>query len=161
MKNTNKTNNQKHIPIIALILPILAIIGIIVFAIWRFKSFINPIELDHEITAADYEAYVDCLDMIVPLRDEDGNAIKQDVKKILVLGSDSFAADRTSDQGMAALLAKQTGAEVVNLAITGSTLTMDCDEDGKLGYYPSDLFTAYRLVKMMLEPGIYDSILSI
>jgi hypothetical protein len=59
-------------------------------------------------------------DNIMPLLDEQGYLVHQDVDTILLFGNDPFADDRGSSSSLPALIEQKTGAKVINCAISGS-----------------------------------------
>jgi hypothetical protein len=113
---------KKHIPIILIVIPALVIVALITFAILRVRAWIYTIQPPAEVYSEkiDAEFGEGSYDVILPLMDENGFAVKQDVKKILVFGNDPFANIPDSGSSMAAMLARKTGADVINCAVSGS-----------------------------------------
>jgi len=157
-ENTEKKPKRKFNPftfVLTVIMPLI-IIGIIVIAVLIIKSAIHPITLDSTVTQEDIDNYTDNYDVIIPLTDENGYLIRQNVKKIVVFGNYPFAADAESTDGMAALLAKETGAEVINCAIEGSKMGCTSNEMPSKGVY-MDVYTPYYLTALMsYKNEIYD-----
>lgn len=146
---------RKSTLLLAIIMPIV-ITGIIIFTIFKIKGIFHTIKLDSTVTQEDIDNYMDSYDVLVPLTDENGYLIRQDVKKIVVFGNYPFAADADSENGMAALLAQATGAEVINCAIEGTKLGCTSSEMPSVGV-PMDIYTPYYLTALMsFKNEIYD-----
>lgn len=144
----NKEKKKIHFTTVLLIvLPVLVIVGIVIFVIIRFKNWVNPVSLDNEVKQEDVDSYVDCYDMMVPLLDENGYVIRQDVKKVVIFGNDPFAQDADNESGMAAMLAKETGIEVINCAVEGSYIASGTELDNPTE--PMDWFTPYYLTALL------------
>jgi hypothetical protein len=127
------------------------VVAVILLVVARFRNWGTKVDLK-EVDDLETEIQGDSYDHIMPLTDENGYLVKQDVKRILVFGNSYFAEDRDSDQGMAALLAAGTGAEVINCAIADSTASAVSTEfDANLE--PMDAFNPFWLV-MDLYSGI-------
>lgn len=141
--------------ILGIILP-LTIICIIIFAVFKIKNIFYTVTLDSTVTQADIDNYVDNYDVMVPLTDENGYLIRQEVKKIVVFGNYPFAADADSADGMAALLANATGAEIINCAIEGTKIGCTSTQLPSYGE-PMDVYTPYYLTALMsYKDEIYD-----
>lgn len=163
MSDSNDTKKHRRFSkftlLLTVILPIL-IIGIIVAVFLLIKSAIKPVTLNSSVSQEDIDNYVDSYDIMVPLKDENGYLIHQDVKRILVFGNYPFAEDADSDHGMAALLADATGAEVINCSIPGtkigcSSSAMPSKAD------PMDVYTPYYLTALMsYKDKIYSEFLT-
>ena len=67
-------------------------------------------------------SYDDSWDSILPLTDENGQMVITDASNIVLFGNAPFADDRDSSDGLANLIAKETGATVYNCSISGSYL---------------------------------------
>ncbi|MCR5427160.1 MAG: SGNH/GDSL hydrolase family protein [Lachnospiraceae bacterium] len=93
------------------------IVGGIVIRIRQTGSFVD---LRSVITGEEEEVAADTFDNIMPLLDANGYLVKQEVDTILLFGNSPFADDRDSEDGLANLIAKKTGARVINCAVTGS-----------------------------------------
>ncbi len=155
--NSPKTTKRMKLStlILGIVLP-LTIIGIIVFAVFKIKNIFYTVTLDSTVTQADIDNYVDSYDVMVPLTDENGYLIRQEVKKIVVFGNYPFAADADSADGMAALLANATGAEIINCAIEGTKIGCTSTQLPSYGE-PMDVYTPYYLTALMsYKDEIYD-----
>lgn len=153
---TSQRKIRKSTLFITIIFPLL-IIGMIVFAVIKIRLMLNPITLDSTITEDDIANYSDNYDVMVPLTDENGFLVRQDVKKIVIFGNYPFAEDATATDGMAALLANATGAEIINCAIEGSRLGCTSPEMPSTSGYPMDIYTPYYLTALMsYKNEIYD-----
>lgn len=101
-----------------LIAVVLFIIGLIV----KFSNWGVPVDLN-EIFKDGEGAYDDTLDEILPLVRTDGTSNSSEpVDTIVAFGNAPFADDRDSEDGLANLIAKKTGATVYNCAVSGSYL---------------------------------------
>ncbi len=143
---------KKHIPIILIVIPALVIVALITFAILRVRAWIYTIQPPAEVYSEkiDAEFGEGSYDVILPLMDENGFAVKQDVKKILVFGNDPFANIPDSGSSMAAMLARKTGADVINCAVSGSYMCQS--EAGNVLSDPMDVFTPYYMSVLTLFP---------
>jgi len=140
---------------LGIILPVV-IVGVIIFAVFKIKGIFHTVVLDSTVSQEDIDNYVDCYDVMVPLTDENGYLIRQDVKKIVIFGNYPFAADADSPNGMAALLAEATGAEVINCSIEGTKIGCTYADTPSNGN-PMDIYTPYYLTALMsFKNEIYD-----
>jgi len=159
MMADNNDNKPKKIRrstiILGIVLPLIIVIVIIV-AILKIKGIFHKVVLDSTVTQDDIDNYVDNYDIMVPLTDENGYLVRQDVKKIVVFGNYPFADDADSPNGMAALLAEATGAEVINCAIEGTKIGCT-SSDMPSTATPMDIYTPYYLTALMsYKNDIYD-----
>ncbi len=141
---------KKNTHIILIIAPIVLIVGLIIFAVLRFRGFLNHVTIDKEISDEAIASYEDNYDMIMPLMDEQGYVIKQDVRNILVLGNGPFAEDRDSEEGMAMMLKEATNAHVINCALEGTYATQTDLRDPLSN--PLDIYTPYLLSTLLTFP---------
>lgn len=151
----NKKKMRRSTLILGIILPLIIVIVIIV-VVFKIKGIFHTIRIDSTVTQEDIDNYVDSYDVMVPLTDENGYLIRQEVKKIVVFGNYPFAADADSPDGMAALLAEATGAEVINCSIEGSRIGSSSLEMPSVSN-PMDIYTPYYLTALMsYKNEIYD-----
>ena len=145
--------NKKHIPIILIVIPAVVIVALLIFAVLRIRAWINPVKPPTEVYSQniDAELGVSTYDVILPLMDENGFGVKQDVKKILVFGNDPFASSRGDSDSMALLLSEKTGAQVINCAISGSYMCETSADD--ILSEPMNVFTPYYMSVLTLFPG--------
>lgn len=157
-----KNNGKKHIfTIILILLPIVAIAGAVFFTVHRIRNWINPVTVDSEVTQEDLDNYqAECYDSMIPLLDENGYVIRQDIKKIVIFGNDPFATDSDNDAGMASMLANETGIEVINCAVEGSYLA--CSTDADTPEYAMDWFTPYYLSALftLKDENVYKNMIN-
>ncbi len=148
--------NKRHIPRLLIIIPALVIVALIVFAIIRISTWINMIQPTEQVGSEkiEIESGTSSYDVILPLMDENGYAIKQDVKKILIFGNDPFALSRGDSDSMALLLSEKTGAQVINCAISGSYMCQSNADD--VLATPMDVFTPYYMAALTLMPESVD-----
>ncbi|MBQ8326207.1 MAG: SGNH/GDSL hydrolase family protein [Lachnospiraceae bacterium] len=131
---------------------LIAIVIIIILAVMRVLSFFEPVKRDFtpkdpEDLSNESEDYFVADTTVYP-----DDYVDDGVTTILVLGDDSFAADRGST-GLAALVAKQTGATVYNCSFLGTTIS----SPKALDYMtkPIDSFSLYRIMSCIQ----YESVL--
>lgn len=87
------------------------------FKNWGVRIDISNIEHDSSGT------YLDVLDHIIPLMDAEGNIVETgEADTILVFGNAPFADDRDSEDNLANLIEKATGATVYNCSVSNSYL---------------------------------------
>lgn len=97
---------------------------VVIFLI-RFSHFgqlIDPSELFKDDTPSEVKN-LDTWDNLVPLTDDAGEIIpinKKDGYNIVLFGNAPFSDDRYSQDGIANMLAKETGATVYNFSLAGS-----------------------------------------
>jgi len=107
-----------HIVFLALV--VLLIIGIIVkFADWGVLISQDEIFSDGK---GDYD---NSYDMLLPVFDENGDPVYPDYSQdldILLFGNAPFADDRDSEDGLANIIQRETGATVYNCSVNGSHL---------------------------------------
>ena len=147
---------KKHFHVWMIVIPLLIIIALIVFTILRIRGFLNPVTVDREIDISALDEYEDNYDVIMPLMDKEGYIVKQDVKNIIVFGNDPFAEDRDSETGLAAKLAKATGANVINCAISGSYASQTVVGEPLLN--PMDVYTPYYLCTLASFPEQFSEV---
>ena len=92
-------------------------------------------------------SYDDSWDSILPLTDENGQMVINDASNIVLFGNAPFADDRDSSDGLANLIAKETGATVYNCSVSGSYLAAQhINFDVTLA--PMDAYCLYWLVNL-------------
>lgn len=92
-------------------------------------------------------SYDDSWDSILPLTDENGRMVINDASNIVLFGNAPFADDRDSSDGLANLIAKETGATVYNCSVSGSYLAAQhTNFDYTLA--PMDAYCLYWLVNL-------------
>ena len=88
---------------------------------------------------------IEVLDRVYyPTPEQMGDHVPNETKKILCFGNAPFADDRDSEDNLCNLIAKETGAEVVNLSIPDSYLSMK--GPGINVTYADDYYTFYWLM---------------
>lgn len=147
---------KKRLHIFLIIALLIIIAAIVAFAVYRINRWINPVVLENRITQEDIDNYEDNYDVIVPLTDESGYLIRQDVKTILILGNNPFYDNRDDKDSLAGILEKETGANVINCSIPGTYMssksTFSYPDDNPLGIY-----SPYYLTGLLLFKGeLYD-----
>ena len=120
------------------------IVCVVVICFVRLKNWGVMIDLD-EIFKDGPGTYEDTLDEIVPLLDANSQPIIQDkLSNIVVFGNAPFADDRDSENGLANMLSKITGANVYNCAIGDSKLACE-QEFFNVTEHPEDVFSLFYL----------------
>lgn len=117
-KTASKKGFRFNMHYALLLVAVLFIISLIVkFSNWGVHVDLKEIFKDGEGT------YEDTLDEFLPLIRTDGTSDSSEpVDTIVAFGNAPFADDRDSEDGLANLIAKKTGATVYNCAISGSYL---------------------------------------
>lgn len=104
--------------LLLLVFVVFVVCIVIKFKNWGVRIDISDIEHD------DFGTYLDVLDSIVPLTDDNGQIIQTaKADTIVVFGNAPFADDRDSEDNLANLIEQVTGATVYNCSISNSYLT--------------------------------------
>ncbi len=117
----------------------------VIFIIYRFKNWGTKVDLDNLGIVDDTNYDVETVDNILPLIYEgDAPAVNDGIRKVVLLGNDTFAQNKGTSDDMANMIAELSGATVYNCAFTGSYLTstnnyIDTKTD------PMDAFNLYWL----------------
>ncbi|MCR4617024.1 MAG: hypothetical protein K5669_02420 [Lachnospiraceae bacterium] len=141
---------KTHLHTLLILAGILLIIGLVAFIVLRFTNFINFVTIDKEISDEAIASYTDNNDIVMPVLDKDGYILKRDVENILILGNGPFALDKDSKNGLAAMLADKTGANVINCALPG-TYACQIDTENILTN-PMDVYSPYYLAMYKAFP---------
>ena len=130
-----------HIVITSCIL--ISIIGSVFF----IAKWARGVDSDYDRDAVEDGYEIEVLDRVYYMYPDnlDGH-IPNETKKILCFGNAPFADDRNSENNLCNLIAKQTGAEVVNLSIPESYLSMGSPNGNFTN--PLDYYTFYWLICM-------------
>lgn len=97
------------------------LIAVVYFAKWAKGE---DSTYDRDSVEDGYE--IEVLDRVYyPSPEQMGDHVPNETKKILCFGNAPFADDRDSENNLCNLIAQETGAEVVNLSIPGSLLSMN------------------------------------
>ncbi len=122
--------------------------------VYRFLNWGQKINLD-EIFSENHESASDTLDLILPALDAEGQAIsdKDDTTTIVCFGNAPFADDRDSEDNLARMIARKTGATVYNCSISGSYLAADnFTLDVKTS--PIDVYNFYWLTQVAAKSDV-------
>lgn len=155
----DKGSNRKKLPInthIVLLVVAVVTISVILYKYLNWGQIVEPEE--NPVESEDY--FVESYDNIIPLTDEEENIIPpnlEDGLSIAIFGNGLFAEDRDSEDGVAGMLAKATGATVYNCSVSGSHLAStqqmpDMDVD------PWDAFTLYWMSLFSTKMKVIDFI---
>ena len=134
---------------IVLLVVAVVFVGCIVYKIANFGV---RVDLD-EIFSDGPGEYSDTYDTILPLIDKSNNPVYKDFGEgstILALGNAPFADDRSSEDNLANLIQKETGATVYNCSISGSYMVAERAERD-VEQSPQDLFTPYWLCNIAAD----------
>jgi len=126
-----KTNSEresseketKRFPFFNIHIVLLAVFLLVVVCIFlKFRNWGERID-QADIESDTSNEYLDVLDQILPLTDENGRRIDTgDPETIVVFGNNPFSDDRDSEDNLANMIADATGATVYNCSISGSYL---------------------------------------
>ena len=146
---------------IVLAFVVLLTIAVIFFRLSNWGVFVDPNDMEGD--QGDDEYYAENLDNILPLTDAEGNMnrpSKEDGLSIAVFGNGSFAEDRNSEDGLAAMLADATGATVYNCSFSETYMAESASQN-----LPLDVYSPYwlSLLACRLTSGKYqeDAILTL
>ncbi len=120
--------------------------------LYKFLNFGERIDLD-EIFSDGPGEYSDTYDTILPLIDKSNNPVYKvfgEGSTILALGNAPFADDRDSEDNLASLIQKETGATVYNCSISGSYLATERTERD-MDNAPWDIFSPYWLCNVAAD----------
>ncbi len=134
---------------IVLLVVAVVFVGCIVYKIANFGV---RVDLD-EIFSDGPGEYSDTYDTILPLIDKSNNPVYKDFGEgstILALGNAPFADDRSSEDNLANLIRKETGATVYNCSISGSYMVAERAERD-VEQSPQDLFNPYWLCNIAAD----------
>lgn len=127
-----------HIVISAFIL--LAIAGTVFF----IAKWARGVDSTYDRDAIEGGYDIEILDRVYYMYPEDlGNHTPNDPKTVLCFGNAPFADDRSSTNNLCSLIAEETGANVINLSIPDSYLSMNSPEGNITD--PLDYYTFYFL----------------
>lgn len=122
------------------------LIGIFFFARWARGT---DSTYDRDLVEDGYD--IEVLDRVYyPTPEKLGDHIPNEPKKILCFGNAPFADDRDSENNLCNLIAKETGAEVINLSIPDSYLSMLHTKNPTLiayNYYTFYFLTCFAALK--------------
>ena len=125
------------------LLVVVVIIGVLGYRLTHWGQRISH----SEIFKDGQGSYDDSWDSILPLTDENGQMVINDASNIVLFGNAPFADDRDSSDGLANLIAKETGATVYNCSVSGSYLAAQhINFDATLA--PMDAYCLYWLVNL-------------
>lgn len=139
-KPKKKFRINSHIVLVAVILLVIAAV------IYKLNNWGTYISQD-EIFADGQGTYEDTLDLILPLVNADGDPIYPEKGKklnILFFGNGPLSDERDSKTGVVNLIAKMTGANVYNCAISGSYMACENVSLTETAT-PMDAYTPYWL----------------
>lgn len=116
----------------------------VIFIIYRFKNWGTKVDLDN-LGHVDDNYDVETVDNILPLIYEgDAPAVNDGIRKVVLLGNDTFAQNKGTSDDMANMIAELSGATVYNCAFEGSYLSSTSNYINTKTY-PMDAFNLYWL----------------
>lgn len=119
-------------------------IGLVVY---RVKTFGKLVDLSKIEGVDDNDVLDSILPLIIP-KDQEVNIVDDGVTTILAFGNAPFADDRDSEDNLARLIEKESGAVVYNCSVQGSYLTAK-EETLLTEEEPMDAFNFYWLTVLM------------
>lgn len=140
----NKTGIKKYINIHTILIAVIVISVLCIFFKFRhWGTFIDQADIERD----DSGQYLDVLDQILPLLDEDGQKVTQEINNIVLFGNSPFTYCRDDEDGLANMLAKETGANIYNCGVNNSYLASKAAEvNTELA--PMDAYTFYQLATL-------------
>lgn len=138
-----------------IIIPVLILLFIIgtVFFIMKWAKGVDS-DYDPDLVEDGYD--IEVLDRTYYMMPEQlGDHVSNEPKKILCFGNAPFADDRDSESNLCNLIADKTGADVVNLSIPDSYLSMVETKQG----IPSDPKNYYTFYFLMCMATLKDDIM--
>lgn len=141
-----------NIHTILLLVFLITVLGV-VYRFFNWGERINP----DEIISDNQENTPDTLDLILPALDQDNNIItdRDDTTTIVCFGNAPFADDRDSEDNLANMIAKKTGATVYNCSISGSYLAAEY-YTLRTSKHPRDAYNFYWLTHVAIQSPIYN-----
>ena len=127
-----------------IVLPILIVLSIAgtVFFIAKWAKGIDS-DYDRDLVEDGYD--IEVLDRVYYVYPENlAGHIPNETKKVLCFGNAPFADDRDSKNNLCSLMAEETGAEIINLSIPDSYLSMGSPQGNITD--PLDYYTFYWLM---------------
>ena len=127
-----------------IVIPVLILISIagIVFFIAKWAKGVDS-TYDRDAVEDGYE--IEVLDRVYYVYPDDlAGHIPNDTKKVLCFGNSPFSDDRDSEDNLCNLMAEKTGAEIINLSIPNSFLSMGSPDT--IVSDPLDYHTFYWLM---------------
>lgn len=156
--DSQKPPRQKKLPInihVVLLAVVVLTFCYIFYKYINFGQIVNPDE--NPAGSEDYTA--ESYDNILALTDAEGNVIApylDDGLSIAIFGNGPFAEDRDSKDGLANLLAEETGATVYNCAINGSYLASTQPNLPNMSINPWDAFNFYWMSLFSTDIDVHD-----
>lgn len=147
----------KKFPInIHIVLLVVAVVTVS-FILYKYMTWGQKVDPDEAASGTD-DYIAESFDSIVSLTDSEGNIITpnlDDGLSIAIFGNGPFAEDRDSEDGLASMLAKATGATVYNCSISGSYLA-STEVMPDMSINPWDGFNFYWLSLLSTDMEVYD-----
>lgn len=135
--------------ILLLVFLIFVICLVVKFSNWGERIDISQISGDNT-----NKQYMDVLDQIVPLIDAQGNRVETGkADTIVAFGNSPFSDDRDSEDNLANLIAKASGATVYNCSVSGSYLASQSPHFNA-DTHPMDAYCLYWLVTLATTDGL-------
>lgn len=132
-----------------IVIPVLILLFMLgtVFFIMKWAKGVDS-DYDPDLVEDGYD--IEVLDRIYYITSEQlGNHVSNNPKKVLCFGNAPFADDRDSENNLCHLMAQETGAQIINLSIPESYLSMLEPEENEEGD-PRNCYSFYWLMCMGL-----------
>lgn len=142
---TRETPRRKKLPVNIHVVLLAVVVLTFCYIFYKYINFGTIVDPDENPAGAD-DYVAESYDNILALTDEEGNVIAPDLEdglSIAIFGNGPFAEDRSSKDGLANLLAEETGATVYNCAIGGSYLASTQPGIPDMDSNPRDAFSFY------------------
>lgn len=156
--DTQEPPRQKKLPINIHIVLLAVVVLTFCYIFYKYLNFGQIVDLDENPSGSE-DYVVESYDNILALTDEEGNVIAPDLEdglSIAIFGNGPFAEDRDSKDGLANLLAEETGATVYNCAINGSYLASTQPGVPYMSVNPWDTFSLYWMSLFSTDLNIDD-----
>lgn len=138
-----------------IVIPVLILLCIIGTAFFIMK-WARGVDSEYDPSKVEDGYEIEVLDRTYYMMPEQlGDHVSNEPKNILCFGNAPFADDRDSDNNLCNLIADKTGADVVNLSIPDSYLSMVAPEEG----VPSDPKNYYTFYFLMCMATLKDEIM--
>ncbi len=150
-------SSGKKFPINIHVVLLVVVVVTVSFILYKYMTWGQQVDPDEATTGTD-DYVAESYDSILSLTDSEGNIIApnlEDGLSIAIFGNGPFAEDRDSEEGLAAMLAKATGATVYNCSISGSYLA-STEVMPDMSINPWDGFNFYWMSLLSTDLEVYD-----
>lgn len=136
------------------VLLLLVFLIFVISLVVKFWNWGQRIDIPHSDSTNTDKQYLDVLDQILPLIDDQGNRVETGkADTIVAFGNSPFSDDRDSEDNLANLIAKASGATVYNCSVSGSYLASQ-NPHFNADTHPMDAYCLYWLVTLATTDGL-------